>query len=52
MANQELYDKVCKVLTWYEHPDEYPFGTKNFDKEIASEMYKTLAEVQNELFDN
>lgn len=50
MEHQELYDRICEVLTWYEHPEEYPFGEDLFNKHIASEMYDTLVRVQNELF--
>ena len=57
MMTQELYDKICKVLTWYEHPDEYPWkeddfpwGEHRFNQRIAEEMYNVLVEVQNSLF--
>ena len=26
--DRELYDKICKVLTWYEHPEESPLDEK------------------------
>ena len=48
--NTELYDDVCRVLTWYENPEEYPCGEDNFNKHISEEMYKVLVRVQNELF--
>ena len=48
MNNEELYNEVCKVLTWYEHPEECPFKE---DKEFIKEtMYNVLVRVQNELF--
>lgn len=50
MKNKELYDEICKVLTWYENPDEYPFGEELFNKHIAEEMYHVLVKVQNNLF--
>ena len=42
MDKRELYDKVCKLATWYEIPNECPI-TK---KELSEEMYETLVEVQ------
>lgn len=45
-----LYDTICQVLTWYEHPEEYPFGEEEFNRHISEEMYKVLCRVQNELF--
>ena len=45
-----LYDTICKVLTWYEHPEEYPFGEEEFNRHISEEMYKVLCRVQNEMF--
>lgn len=50
IIQKDLYDLVCKVLTWYENPDEYPFGEDLFNKHIAEEMYSVLVRVQNELF--
>lgn len=50
IIRENLYDLVCKVLTWYENPDEYPFGEDLFNKHIAEEMYNVLVRVQNELF--
>ena len=47
--NRELYDEICKVLTWYEHPEEYPFGLEDFDKHISEDMYDLLVRVQNEM---
>lgn len=41
-----LYDEICKVLTWYEHPDEDPFDGKN----LSDELYRVLCRVQKELF--
>lgn len=41
--DRELYDKICKVLTWYENPEESPLD----EKEVSKEMYSTLVEVQN-----
>lgn len=50
IIRENLYDLICKVLTWYENPDEYPFGEDLFNKHIAEEMYHVLIRVQNELF--
>lgn len=52
MKHQEIYDEVCKVLTWYDHPEEYPFGEDLFNKHIAEEMYGVLVRVQNEVFEH
>ena len=41
--DRELYDKICKVLTWYEHPEESPLD----EKEVSEEMYSTLVEAHN-----
>jgi len=49
---KELYDKICLAITWYEHPEEYPFGRANFNKHISEEFYKLLVEVQNKMFQN
>ena len=43
MDAQELYDKICRVLTWHEHPEEDPFNGEN----LTEEMYDTLVDVQN-----
>lgn len=40
---RELYDKVCKLATWYENPDECPISKA----QLKEEMYETLVEVQN-----
>lgn len=48
---RELYDEICKVLTWYEHPEEYPWGEDDFNRNISEEMYDVLVRVQNEMFD-
>ena len=45
MTTQELYDKICNVLTWYEHPDECPYGKAS----IHDLMYETLIEVEQYL---
>ena len=45
-----LHDTISKVLTWYEHPEEYPFGDEDFNRSISEEMYKVLCRVQNEMF--
>lgn len=50
MRNQELYDEICRVLTWCEHPEEYPFGEDDFNRRISEEMYSVLVRVQNEMF--
>lgn len=47
VMDRELYDKICKVLTWYEHPEESPLD----EKEVSEEMYSTLVEVQNAMCD-
>lgn len=48
MEHQELYDKICKVLSWFEHPEECPEDGAF----AAEEMYRTLVRVQNEMFNN
>ena len=30
-----LYDTISQVLTWYEHPEEYPFGEEDFNRHIS-----------------
>ena len=50
MEHQELYDEICRVLTWWENPDEYPFGENDFNRHISEEMYSVLVRVQNEMF--
>jgi hypothetical protein len=45
MNDRELYDEICKVLTWYEHLDECPLT----EEELHEEMYKVLVKVQNKL---
>lgn len=52
MEHQELYDEICRVMTWYEHPEEYPFGENDFDRHISKEMYEVLLKVLNEMFYN
>lgn len=46
--NKDLYDSICKVLTWYEHRDECPVD----DDELYSIMYDVLSRVQMTMFDN
>lgn len=43
---EELYDLICRVITWYEHPEESPLSRE----EITYEMYFVLCRVQNEMF--
>lgn len=50
MEQKELYDEICRVLTWYEHPEDYPFGKKALKEDISELLYKTLVKVQNNLF--
>ena len=48
--DEELYDSVCEVLTWYEHPEESPYNeSENFHKDMAEEMYCVLVNVQRYL---
>lgn len=46
MEKKELYDEICRKLTWYENPDESGLDEKDFNRQIASEMYETLVLVQ------
>lgn len=48
---KEFHDRICKVLTWYEHPEEYPFGENETERNafIGSEMYDLLYELANKL---
>lgn len=45
---KELYDRICRTLTWYEHPEECPFNEDDF---VTEEMYDILVIVQNTLFE-
>lgn len=47
---RKLYDDICLALTWYEHPEEYPFGMDDFNRHISKEFYNLLVKVQNKLF--
>lgn len=40
---EEFYDEICRVLTWYDYPEDAQM-TK---EEAAEEVYTTLAKVQN-----
>jgi hypothetical protein len=51
MDKRELYDEVCKVLTWFENPDESGLDENEFNRQIADEMYVTLVCVQHFLCD-
>ncbi len=44
---EDLYNEVSRVLTWYENPEDYPFGDDEFNEHIAEEMYNVLVKVQN-----
>lgn len=46
MPHQELYDKISRVLTEYEYPEECFVS----DWDIMREMYAVLVQVQNEMF--
>ena len=48
---KELHDRFCKVLTWYEHPDEYPFGENETERKafIGSEMYDLIYDMAKKL---
>lgn len=50
MEHEELYDQICRVLTWYEHPEECPLKDEPIDDFLHEEMYNTLVRVQNEMF--
>ena len=45
---RELYDKICKLLTWYEQENECPISKE----QLKGEMYSTLVEVQNFFCEN
>ena len=45
---RELYDKICKLLTWYEQKNECPISKE----QLKEEMYSTLVEVQNFFCEN
>lgn len=52
MKNEELYDEICQVLTWYENPQEYPYKLHcddDFLEFIAADMYDVLVKVQNHM---
>lgn len=49
MTNEELYDEICQVLSWYENPQEYPFKLyydDDFLEFIAKDMYDVLVKAQ------
>lgn len=48
---RDLYDSICKTLTWYEHPEEYPFGEDALKEDITELMYDLLVKVQNEILE-
>lgn len=39
------YDEISQVLTWYEHPEEYPWKTTNPAQDIAEDMYNLLVKI-------
>ena len=43
MTKQEIYDKMCKLLTDYEHPDSVVHYD---DVEWEAELYEMLVEIQ------
>lgn len=48
---KKLYNEISEVLTWYENPDEYPFGEDDFNRHIAEELYTVLVKVQRAIMD-
>ena len=48
MDKEELYNDICKVLTWYEHTDESPLTAD----ELMEEMYYLLVDVSKMLADD
>lgn len=42
--DKELYDELCRALTWFEHPQECPFG----EEEAATCLYEVAVKIQNE----
>lgn len=40
----DFYNRVVRTLTWYEHPEENPFGDANVTEDM---MYQLLVELQN-----
>lgn len=48
---EELYDQISRVLTWFEHPEEYPFGEEECKKDIAELMHNVLVKVQRRMLD-
>lgn len=49
MIDKELHDEICKVLTWYEHPEEYPFGEDALKEDITKMFYDLLVKADREL---
>ena len=45
---RELYDKICKLLTWHEQENECPISKEQLKKET----YSTLVDVQNFFCEN
>lgn len=50
-TDRDFYDSICKVLTWYEHPEEYPFGEDVFKEDAPELMYDLLVKVQNKILE-
>lgn len=43
--SRELYDRACKALTWYEHPEECPLEQQS----IPGFLYDALVEIVNSI---
>ena len=47
MKKEELYDEICRVLTWYENPQEFPLNDDlENERQIVELMYSALVECQ------
>lgn len=44
--HENFYNEIVRTLTWYEHPEENPFGDENVTEDS---MYQLLVSIQNML---
>lgn len=43
---EDFYNEIVRTLTWYEHPEENPFGDADVTEDM---MYRLLVSIQNML---
>ena len=45
----DYHNEISRLLTYYEHPEEYPWESDNPIRDIAEDMYNLLVRIDRDL---